>query len=77
MEDRRLLTTYMVMNTNDSGPGSLRQAILNVNNDTSLDTIAFNIPGTGVQTISAGKLGTPFANITPPRFWGVELGVHF
>lgn len=32
---------------------------------------------TGVQTISATTLGTPFTNITAPRFWGVELGAHF
>ena len=32
---------------------------------------------TGVQTISATTLGTPFTNITSPRFWGVEAGVHF
>ena len=32
---------------------------------------------TGIQTISASTLGTPFTNITPPRFWGAELGVHF
>jgi len=32
---------------------------------------------TGVQTISATTLGTPFSNITAPRFYGVELGVHF
>jgi iron complex outermembrane receptor protein len=32
---------------------------------------------TGVQTISETTLGTPFSNITAPRFWGVELGVHF
>ena len=32
---------------------------------------------TGVQTISANTLGTPFTNITAPRFWGVELGAHF
>ena len=31
---------------------------------------------TGVQTISATTLGTPFANITAPRFYGVELGAH-
>ena len=52
LEARRLLTIYTVMNTDDSGAGSLRQAILNVNNDTSLDTIAFAIPGSGVHTIS-------------------------
>ncbi len=32
---------------------------------------------TGVQTISVPTLGTPFASISPPRFWGVELGAHF
>jgi len=32
---------------------------------------------TGVQTISATTLGTPFSGITAPRFYGVELGVHF
>ncbi len=32
---------------------------------------------TGVQTISATTLGTPFTNITAPRFWGVEIGAHF
>jgi iron complex outermembrane receptor protein len=32
---------------------------------------------TGVQTISATTLGTPFSNITAPRFWGVEVGAHF
>jgi iron complex outermembrane recepter protein len=32
---------------------------------------------TGVQTISATTLGTPFTNITAPRFWGVEVGAHF
>jgi hypothetical protein len=32
---------------------------------------------TGVQTISATMLGTPFSNITAPRFWGVKAGAHF
>jgi len=44
--------TFTVTNTNDSGPGSLRQAILDANATAGADTIAFNIPGTGVQTIS-------------------------
>ena len=43
---------FVVTNTNDSGTGSLRQAILNANANPGLDTITFDIPGTGVQTIS-------------------------
>lgn len=42
----------VVTNTNDSGAGSLRQAILNANTNTGADTISFNIPGAGVQTIT-------------------------
>ena len=44
--------TYTVINTNDSGAGSLRAAITAANASiTSGDTIDFNIPGAGVQTI--------------------------
>ncbi len=35
----------VVINTNDGGPGSLRQAILDANSDSSLTTITFNISG--------------------------------
>ncbi len=46
-------TTYTVTNTNDSGAGSLRQAILDANASSgTLDTIVFNIAGTGVHTIT-------------------------
>jgi hypothetical protein len=46
--------TFVVTNTNDSGPGSLRQAMLNANlsNSAPPDTIKFNIPGTGPFLIS-------------------------
>ncbi len=44
--------TYTVTNTNDSGAGSLRQAILDANANAGPDTIAFNITGSGVQTIA-------------------------
>jgi hypothetical protein len=44
--------TLTVTNTNDFGPGSLRQAILNASAAPGADTIVFNIPGTGVHTIS-------------------------
>ncbi len=41
-------TTHVVTNANDSGSGSLRQALLNANNG---DTITFNLPA-GPQTIN-------------------------
>jgi hypothetical protein len=44
--------TFTVTNTNDSGAGSLRQAILNANAATGADTVGFAIPGGGVKTIS-------------------------
>ena len=43
---------FGVTNTNDSGAGSLRQAIIDSNNTASVQTIAFQIPGAGVHTIS-------------------------
>ncbi|MGH3146479.1 MAG: hypothetical protein ACRDTR_11830 [Rubrobacter sp.] len=45
-------TTFTVTNTNDSGAGSLRQAILDANATSGADVINFNIPGSGVQTIA-------------------------
>ncbi|MCH7736874.1 MAG: right-handed parallel beta-helix repeat-containing protein [Chloroflexi bacterium] len=44
-------STYTVTNTSDSGPGSLRQAILDANLNPGADVIAFSIPGAGVHTI--------------------------
>ncbi len=44
--------TIVVINTNDSGPGSLRQAILDSNTSPDFNTIEFNIPGVGPHTIS-------------------------
>ncbi|MEH2165259.1 MAG: Calx-beta domain-containing protein [Nostoc sp.] len=38
-------TTYIVTNTNDSGAGSLRQAIINANNDPGIETIVFDTTG--------------------------------
>ncbi|MEH1860615.1 MAG: Calx-beta domain-containing protein [Nostoc sp.] len=37
--------TYIVTNTNDSGAGSLRQAIINANNDPGIETIIFDTTG--------------------------------
>lgn len=44
--------TCTVSNTLDAGPGSFRQAILDANARAGSDTISFNIPGSGVHTIT-------------------------
>ncbi|HEX2340351.1 MAG TPA: FG-GAP-like repeat-containing protein, partial [Vicinamibacterales bacterium] len=56
--------TLTVVNTDNSGPGSLRQAIIDANlNFGQRDTIAFNISGGGTQTIT---LSTALPNLTDP-----------
>src|SRR6185369_3198708 len=63
LEDRTLPSGIDVTNTADSGPGSLRQAILNSNASVGVvDTIRFAI-GTGVQTI---RPLSPLPTITDP-----------
>ena len=58
-------TTFTVTNTNNLGAGSLRQAILDANANAGVhDTIQFNIPGTGVQTIT--PTGSALPAITDP-----------
>jgi hypothetical protein len=53
MEDRTLLSTFLVTTTADSGSGSLRQAIVDSNAATgATNTITFSIQGSGVQTIA-------------------------
>lgn len=49
---RGMAATLTVSNTNASGDGSLQQAIIAANATNGLDTIVFQIPGTGVRTIS-------------------------
>ncbi len=53
--------TYTVINTSDSGPGSLRMAISDANahansNADTPDIIAFAIPGSGVHTLAPGSV---------------------
>lgn len=56
-------TTFIVTNTDDSGPGSLRQAITDANANAGADTIVFNIQGTAL-TITPTSL--PLPDITDP-----------
>jgi len=56
--------SFVVTTTADSGPGSLRQAILDSNAAKgATNTIAFDIPGQGVQPID---LASPLPPITSP-----------
>lgn len=45
LEPRALLATIVVTTTADSGPGSLRRAILTANRNPGHDTIDFDLPG--------------------------------
>lgn len=54
LEPRRVLATFTVVNTDDSGGGSLRQAIVDANAAPGADQIAFDIPGDGPHTITPG-----------------------
>ncbi|MFN2377642.1 MAG: hypothetical protein ABR538_13965 [Candidatus Binatia bacterium] len=55
---------FVVTNTNDSGAGSLREAILFANGNPALDTILFDIPGAGPHVITPAT----FLSITAPVF---------
>ena len=72
-------TTYTVTNTNDSGAGSLRDAISLANSNPGLDRIVFNIAGSGVQTITPTSvlpaIGQPLIidGTTQPGYAGEPL----
>jgi len=56
--------TFTVVNTNDSGAGSLRQAITDANaGGAGPHTIAFNVPGSGVHAIALAST-LPTASVT-------------
>lgn len=50
---------FTVINTNDSGPGSLYQAIADANALPGPDRIVFNIPGSGVRKIHISTQALP------------------
>lgn len=65
MERRELLTTYTVLNTDNDGAGSLRQAILDANANVGQDTIDFNIGAGGFHSIAPLSV---LPSITDPVF---------
>src|ERR1700677_1415744 len=82
MESRQLLSTFVVTNTTDApnpSANSLRWAILQANASTSLDTIQFDIPGSGVQSIQLTSPLPPVVNsvvldgTTQPNYQGAPL----
>jgi len=74
----RAATTFVVTNTNDSGAGSLRQAILDANANAGSDLITFNI-GSGLKTIALAsrlpEISDPVVidGTTQPGFAGTPL----
>ena len=48
--------TFTVSNLNDSGPGSLRQAVIDANAAAGADTITFDAGGTGIITLTSGGI---------------------
>ena len=55
---------FTVTNTNDVGPGSLYDAILQANATPGADEVRFSIPGSGVRKIEVNRIGLP--EITDP-----------
>lgn len=53
--------TFTVSNTNDAGPGSFREALLNANTSPGANSIQFDLPGRGVRTLAPL---TPLPQIT-------------
>ena len=79
LEQRRVLATFLVTNINDSGAGSLRQAIVDSNASVGIaDTIQFSI-GSGLQTIAPNsQLPSLFDSVdidatSQPGFVGTPL----
>src|SRR5262249_14909194 len=56
LEDRMVLTTFNVLNPADSGPGSLRQAIVDANTHTGAHVINFAPGLQGTITLTSGEL---------------------
>jgi titin len=78
LETRRVLASFVVVNTSDSGAGSMRQAIINSNQNPGIDSIVFAI----TDAIKSIQVKTPLPNIldqviidatTQPGYAGMPL----
>ena len=58
LEDRITPATYTVTNNNDSGTGSLRQAIINANLTLANDSIVFSVTGTITLSVALPSIVT-------------------
>ena len=56
LESRQMLATFVVTNTDDSGAGSLRQAIIDSNTAGGADVINFTIPSSGNAVVTIKPL---------------------
>ena len=57
-------TSTVVINTNDTGLGTLRRAITNANSNGGLNTIRFNIPAANIGDVQSIKPGSALPFIT-------------
>jgi parallel beta-helix repeat protein len=76
LEDRCVFSTFAVVNLNDSGAGSLRQAILNADAAAGTEVISFNVAGTIQLTSGALPAITDKVDIdgsTAPGFAGTPV----
>ena len=73
LETRELLSTLFVNNTNDSGVGSLRQAVLDANNQPGADTIKFKNTALGTITLASQLTLTGDTEINGPSADGLTV----
>jgi uncharacterized repeat protein (TIGR01451 family) len=67
-------TTFTVTNLNDSGPGSLRQAVLDANATAGFDTITFQSGLAGTITLTSGEMViTDSVRIFGPHGGGITV----
>ena len=60
-----MASTFTVMNLDDAGVGSLRQAIIDANNDGSPPSVVDFSPGlTGLLNLTSGTLAITSGNLT-------------